>query len=512
VRYGDKVPPLCLAWSRDQRVFHQNQYPIFIAKPHCTQNMACYEAHMSGQTTKSHADVKAATASQILAAHASALQLVELPPHIAQAVATFTLDTIGVGIAGVRSPYAAGVTHAAQTWGKGNGAHVFATGSAMPAPSAAFVNAFMAHALEFDCVHEGAVLHPFTVVVPVLLAQAQANGMDGATFITACAAGVDVAAGLGVAAQSQIRFFRPATCGLFGATAALARARGLDADTTAHALGYALAFASGTMQAHVEGTPALAASVGGAARSAFTAVELAQAGLPGPMGAIEGPFGYLTLCELESDIAPVLDSLGKVWRVGDVSHKPFPTGRAAHGGIDMILSLRAQGLTADNLEKLTIHAPPLIHHLVGRPIAPAPLEVNYARLCLPYVGAVALVTGGVTLADFTPQRLSDPAIHNVAKRIEVAINDTTSQSAFTPQRAVAQMTEGQTLEVHIDALLGAPARPLSREQHLAKFRACVSFGFGAARPDIEDALIGATDDLVNLADIGMLGRLAAGQI
>jgi 2-methylcitrate dehydratase PrpD len=467
---------------------------------------------MSGQTTKSPADVKALTASQQLAAHASGLDYAQLPDGVVQAIINFTLDTIGVGIAGVRSPYAAGVTRTAQNWGAGQAALTFATGLALPAPSAAFVNAFQAHALEFDCVHEAAVLHPFTVVVPVLLAEAQVNGMDGKTFIAACAAGVDVAAGLGVAAKSQIKFFRPATCGLFGATAALARARGLDAQTTAHALGYALAFASGTMQAHVEGTPALAASVGSAARSAFTAVDLAQAGLPGPMGAIDGPFGYLSLCETQSDIEPVLAGLGQIWRVGEVSWKPFPTGRAAHGGIDMILGLRAQGLTGDNLEKLTIYAPPLIHHLVGRPIAPAPLEVNFARLCLPYVGAVALVTGGVTLSDFTPERLNDPAIHAVARRIEVVINDVSNPSAFTPQRAIATLLNGETMELSIDALLGAVARPLSRDQHLAKFHACCAYGFGDARPDIEAALIDATNNLASLADVRVLGLLAAGKL
>jgi 2-methylcitrate dehydratase PrpD len=467
---------------------------------------------MSGQTTKSIADVKALTASQIFARHVSGLKQADLPETTRTAVANFTLDTIGVGIAGVRSPYAAGVTQAALGWGKGADAHSFVTGHALPAPSAAFVNAFQAHALEFDCVHEAAVLHPFTVVVPVLLAQAQQHGLDGATFIAACAAGVDVAAGLGVAAKSQIRFFRPATCGLFGATAALAHARGLDAATTAHAFGYALAFASGTMQAHVEGTPALAASVAAAARSAFTAVDLAQAGLPGPMGAIDGPFGYLTLSELESDIAPVLANLGTTWRASEVSWKPFPTGRAAHGGIDMILSLKAQGLSAENLEQLTIFAPPLIHHLVGRPIAPAPVEVNYARLCLPYVGAVALVTGGVTLADFTRERLSDPLIHALAKRIKVVVNDAESQSAFTPQTAVARLKDGTMLETGIQALLGAPTRPLTRDQHLAKFSACIRYGFGSNQPKIEAALIDATDNLATVGDVGILARLGAGQI
>jgi 2-methylcitrate dehydratase PrpD len=467
---------------------------------------------MSGQTTTSPADVKALTASQVFASHVAGLTLDDLPEQTEQAIKNFTLDTIGVGIAGVRSPYAAGVTHTALGWGKGEDAQSFVTGHQFPAPSAAFVNAFQAHALEFDCVHEAAVLHPFTVVVPVLLAEAQRIGMDGATFIAACAGGVDVAAGLGVAAKSQIKFFRPATCGLFGATAALCRARGLDATTTAHALGYASALASGTMQSHVEGTPALAASVGAAARSAFTAVDLAQAGLPGPQGAIDGVFGYLTLCEAENDIAPILESLGKIWRANEVSWKPFPTGRAAHGGIDMILSLRAQGLKAENLDSLIIYAPPLIHHLVGRPIAPAPLEVNYARLCLPYVGAVALMTGGVTLTDFTPARLNDPAIHAIAAKIKVVVNEITHQAAFTPQWAVANLVDGQTMEVAIDALLGATARPLSRDQHLAKFRACAAYGFGEARADTEDALIAATDNLQNLPDIGLLGQLAAGNL
>lgn len=449
-----------------------------------------------------------------MARHVAGVTCDRLPARARAAVRDFTLDTIGVGLAGRRSPYADGVRAVARGWGAATGADgapVWAgEGVRLPAPSAAFVNAFQAHALEFDCVHEGAVLHPFTVVVPVLLAEAARAGMSGSRYLEAAAAGVDVAAGLGVAATSQIRFFRPATCGLFGATAALCNARGLDAQATAHAFGYALAFASGTMQAHVEGTPALAASVGAAARSAFAAVDLAQAGLPGPMGAIDGPFGYLTLFEASHDLAPVLEGLGAVRRVEEVAWKPFPTGRAAHGGIDMICDLRERGLTPENLDALVIEAPPLIHHLVGRPIADPPLEVNYARLCLPYVGAVALRRGGVTLRDFTPEALNDPVTHAIARRITVLVNDVTSQSAFTPQRARATRTDGATMEARVDALLGAPARPLSRERHLAKFEDCAAFGWGAPDPARAAALIAACDALETLDDVASLGRLAGG--
>lgn len=461
---------------------------------------------MSGQTPANW------TGAARFAEHVARAQMQDIPAAAVAAVRAFTLDTVGVGIGGATSRYAGAVRAAVladYAPGSDDPVRAWGDGLGLNRSLAAYVNAFQAHAQEFDCVHEGAVLHPFTVVAPVLLAEAAAAGMRGETYVTACAVGVDVAAGLGVAAKSQIRFFRPATCGLFGATAALARARGLDSETTINAFGYALAFASGTMQAHVEGTPALAVQVANAARNAFQAVALAQAGLPGPRGAIDGPFGYLTLFEAETDLAPVLADLGRVWRAAQVSWKPYPTGRAAHGGIDLVRTLRGEGLSAETLGSLVFHVTPLIGHLVGRPIK-APLEVNYARLCLPYAAAVALKRGAVGLDDFTATALQDEEVHALAARISVVVEPNPDQAAFVPQRAVATLNDGRVLEARIDVLPGTTARPLSREEQLAKFRACCAFGFGGARPEIEDALIACIDDLENAADVGRIGRLAAG--
>ena len=42
--------------------------------------------------------------------------------------------------------------------------------------------------------------------------------------------------------------------------------------------------------------------------------------------------------------------------------------------------------------------------------------VNYARLCIPYVGAVALARGNVVLEDFQSDRLCDPEMLKLAGR------------------------------------------------------------------------------------------------
>src|SRR5205823_4171605 len=155
-----------------------------------------------------------------------------------------------------------------------------------------------------------------------------------------------------------------------------------------------------------------------AARAAVTAIELASRGMPGPRAPISGEFGYFALFDGDADPAP-FDQLGQVWRICELSHKPFPSGRATHGGIDGLQWLiAAHGITASDVRAGRFLAPPLTHRLVGR-TARSAMPVAYARLCLAYAGAVCLRRGTVGLDDFTPAALADPATLALAGRLSV---------------------------------------------------------------------------------------------
>ena len=224
-----------------------------------------------------------------LVQHVLNTQFADLSPTAVAAAKVFCLDTLGVAVAGTSAAYAAEMRAAAYRWGTGSEATVLGLGDRLPAPQAAYVNAFHAHDQEFDCVHEGAVVHPLTTIQSAALAHAErTGGITGRDLIVALALGVDVAASIGMAAQSGLRFFRPATAGLFGVTAALGKLAGLDHATLMDAFGLAYAQAAGTMQSHVEGGPALALQMAGAAASGLRAVDLAQAGFPGPHDILEG--------------------------------------------------------------------------------------------------------------------------------------------------------------------------------------------------------------------------------
>jgi 2-methylcitrate dehydratase PrpD len=242
------------------------------------------------------------------------------------------------------------------------------------------------------------------------------------------------------------------------------------------------------MQAHLEGKPALPLQIANAARGAITALDLAEAGVPGARGSIDGPFGYLPLFEDGFDLEPVLASLGKAFRIAEVSWKPFPTGRAAHGGLVAVQTLMQQGLTAATLRRLTYRAPPLIARLVGRPATPG-MQAPYARLCLPYLVAVTLTRGTVGLEDFGPERLADPALLEIAARVVVENDGNADPAAFTPALATAQLADGGSLQTTVESLLGSPAQPLTREQHLDKARACLTFaGYEAAHDPLAAAM------------------------
>ena len=444
-------------------------------------------------------DRAAANPAHVLIDHALSLRWADLPEETRSRARTFLHDSLAVGVAGRNAAHADAVLAMVQGWGAGEVAGVLGRpGLRLPAPSAAFVNAFQIHGQEYDCVHEPAVLHPMATVLAALLAElARGEAVDGERFLTAIVAGVDVAVTLGLAAPDALKFFRPATAGIFGCVAAIASLRQMPREQALDAFGHALALVSGTMQAHLEGKPALPVQVANAARGSLVAIDLARGGMPGVTRPIDGPFGYFALLEVREALAPALERLGKGHRITEVSWKPFPTGRAGHGGIVAMQQLReGQGLSAANLEALEYHAPPLIHRLVGRP-AHEGMEPGYARLCMQYLMAVTLLRGTVTLADFSREALDDAEVLALARRITVINDGNPDLAAFVPARAVARTTEGRELSQAVAAQLGSPEWPLTDQQHSAKALGCLEF---AGLAETHEALSQAVAALAQESD------------
>ena len=364
-------------------------------------------------------------------------------------------DTLAVGAAGRTAPGADGVLAAARGWGTGDDARLIGSRDWLPAASAAFVNGFCIHSLEWDAVHEPAVVHAMSVVTAALGAAIdRMGGCDPEDALVALAVGVDIASGLGIAATGPLRFFRPATAGCIGAALAVARIEKVA--RLDDVLGLAYSSVAGTMQAHVEGSIALPLQIANAARAAIAAVDLVKAGLTGPHDALEGPFGYFRLID-EGELARYTRDLGRVWQVTRISVKPYPSGRASHA---VLAALADLGLDPDTISVIEAQVPPLIARLVGRPLVEA-MAPGYARLCLPILAALMLSEGCIDPRRFVPETLADPALRALAGRLTITVDDNPDPNALSPQHLRIVLTDGSIISRAIAHTLGSPDAPLS---------------------------------------------------
>lgn len=417
------------------------------------------------------------------AEHVAATYKVDIPDSAIKAAKIFLLDTLGVGVVGSAAPFVDELITAAAAAGVSNSrsARVFASGERLSPPGAALLNAFQIHNSEFDCVHEAAVVHPLAVILGAMTAFSDAEGgISGSDFISAMILGVDVAAGLGVASNSPLKFFRPATAGGFGAAAAIARLKGLDVQGVVRAMSAAYGQMGGTMQAHTEGKGLLPMQVGFNARNALLAADLAALNVDAPENILDGPYGYYANFEGAYELSGVIKTLGNIWRITEVAHKPFPSGRATHGILDAALQIQKKhGLNYSDITAVHCKVPSLTQRLIGRPA----LEVmtpNYARLSGQYVVASALMRGTVNVEDFYAQALNDSKRLELAKKIIIETDTNPDPNALAPVNVEIQTIDGGSFHMTLEKIYGSPSNPMTHGAHLSKFKS----NFQAARPKL----------------------------
>ena len=192
--------------------------------------------------------------AEVIARHIVGRGYEDLPAAVVEMTKRLTLDAFATTIGGSPCDWCRVLVEQTLEWGGRAESTILPHGQRVPAPYAAWIHSTMMHSLEYDAIHEGATVHALTAPFPAALAAAEARGqVSGREFIAAVALAADLTCRLGLATQSSMTFYRGATCGGFGSTAAAAKLWGFDAETTRHALGIVYSQLSGTLQSHREG-------------------------------------------------------------------------------------------------------------------------------------------------------------------------------------------------------------------------------------------------------------------
>ncbi|RTL66264.1 MAG: MmgE/PrpD family protein 4 [Pseudonocardiaceae bacterium] len=371
------------------------------------------------------------TIAERVADFTSGLTADALPADVVEKIRVTLLHNLAVALAddvvtGVSFRYADAV-------GDGSGARLFRTGKAAAPDTAAFVNATMIHARAQDDVYFPGLTHVGATLVPAVLALGESLDASGSELVAALAAGYETAGALsqGFAPRTTPRGFRATgVYGVLGAAAGAARLLGLDAATTANAIGIATSLAGGTNQTWVAGSQEWLFQVGFCARNGLLAARLAAAGGTGAPDAFEGAQGfYRALLGEAPDLSAVATDLGDVWRVREVTYKPLPVCAILQSPVTDALGLRdTHELTPElvGAARLTLSPGEAAYpgtDSVG-PFRGAGDALMSAQFCL----AVALEKGTVTAQDLL--RTDDDALLDLARRIEVVPDPAMESRSF----------------------------------------------------------------------------------
>ena len=120
-----------------------------------------------------------------------------------------------------------------------------------------------------------------------------------------------------------------------------------------------------------------------------------------------------------------------------------------------------------NVSKVRCYVPPLAHRLTGRPDIESP-EPNYAKLCIPFVAATALIEGTVNVNHFKTEWLNNALVHEIAKNIQSIETDEKDPNVMAPQFLEVDLKNGETYRVEIKSIYGHPDNPLSYQENIDK--------------------------------------------
>ncbi len=410
----------------------------------------------------------------------TALQYADLPPEAVYWSKVAVMDTLGVMLAGSREEPPHIVEDVLGISGQGDCLIVGSDRRAGPL-DAALINGTAAHVLDFDntAAHMGG--HVSAVMVPALLAAAEAFDCNGRDLLLGHAAGYEVGARIGRAVNfyHTERGWHPTwTIGVFAVTAACARMLHLTTDEAETALAMATSLAGGTKANF--GTMTKSLHAGACARNGLQAVLLARKGFTANPDAFEHKQGFLEVFNGKGnyDIAKAnahwADPLDIV--VPGASYKLYPCCYSTHAAIEAALNIvKKHGrLEPKNIARVESHTADVRLLHTDRPTPNSELD---AKFSVQYCVLRALIDGKVVMEHFENEAYREVAVREALPRVQAIPLKGIAFDKEDPFNALVRVTmsDGAVYESSVDYPLGrTSANPIAFADLKAKFENCAA--------------------------------------
>ncbi|UUD43119.1 MmgE/PrpD family protein [Bacillus pumilus] len=356
---------------------------------------------------------------------------------------------------------------------------VIGQGKKISRQSAAMLNGYLIHALDYDDVHSDVRGHPSAVIIPALLSQLTDGKGYGERFLAAYITGVEVMARLGESigkAHYERGWHNTGTLGAIAAVCAIGYLKQVSREELTKAIGFAGAQSSGMRKQFGSDMKPLQAGL--AAKTAVWSMDLACSGFGGNESVLDGENGFFSLYgDQELAEKRLLEGYGSIWRIvtPGLWFKVYPFCSAAHHAAEAIEFLVKERPSIQNqIEQVDVIFPP------GGDAAlteRTPLTGEEGRFSVEYVIALAVFGHTLSLDAFTKKTIS-PEMRTWMKRVSRGYDqtidphpDAVPKGRFTIVKLT--LSDGTTISRRVDIPRGAPGHALSKEDIMQKLSSVI---------------------------------------
>jgi 2-methylcitrate dehydratase PrpD len=413
----------------------------------------------------------------------------DLPADVVDATRWRILDVIGLAYAGAETAFGRSAIAAAIEISPPGPCRIIGTGDGVGVTTAAFANATLPQALEFDDTHNESIVHMSSPAIAASLALAETRPISGRDLILGIAIANEISCRVGSVSTGQFhrRGFHPT--GLFapfGITFGAGKLIELDASQLAYAAGTCGSFAAGLLECWVDGTDTKFLHSGWASQSGITAAMLAKSGVTGPPGIFEGRFGLFAshlqdprpvqpdgpYAAIPRNLDRIADRLGAHWESRNSSFKPFPTAHVLHPYVSAILRLRQQhGVRPQDVASIDCPVAEFNVSIVCEPVDEkcAPASRAHCRVSLQYTLAEALYAGTLGKSAYGDATRLNSDVLALARKVHYHVDPAYPGPGRFKGAVRLTLHDGRVIDEVEEYNRGSAENPMSSGELRAKF-------------------------------------------
>jgi len=280
-----------------------------------------------------------------------------------------------------------------------------------------------------------------------------------------------------------------------------------------------IAFCRSTVAGNSTVAPSLTKrlGVGFASQSGVVAATLASVGYPAGGEVLQGAAGFFqTFYQQEGDYAQLLDQLGSRFEIVLVGPKPFPSCRYTHCAVTGVLDLvRQHSIKARDIVEVRVQIGERDMRSVGgwseeeKKKKHRPEGVVDAQFSIPYTVAATLVSGGLSLEEFTDVKLRSDEILDLAARVKTILTPEFDHGPMDvkPQVVEIVMRDGKVFNQKVIYPKGNPKNPVTSEELVSAFRGMASYAAKSLTGAKIDDAVALAQRLEEVDDVARLAKL-----